>query len=279
MIQIDAIAVLPGRRKLVKADVDTLMASITRIGLMTPITVLPAGPDGKYPLVAGRHRHDACRRLGHETIEVRVINSKVEAELWEIAENLHRADLTALQRTTSIGRWIKLTANKIALDQMDKPGQVGPVSGKGGRGLKGGINAAARELGISETTAKRSVRIAEGLKPSAQKEAVKLGLDDNQKVLEIAAGCGSAENQVHVLRKRAAWLEKRKEVKAQIAANHAKADQPKTFQQAFDRWFRTLDVDMQMKGRIWLLGLDAEAYVAELEKTDELLRADRRSLH
>jgi len=277
LIQIDAITVGSSRRKLVKAAIDTLMVSIERLGLQTPITVLPAGPDGKYPLVAGRHRHDACRRLGHETIEARVIKSKVEAELWEIAENLHRAELTMLQRTIAIGRWVKLTAQKIAKEQKDKPAvQVGPL---GHKQRPGGISAAARELGISETTAKRSVKIAEGLKPSARKEAVKLGLDNNQRVLERAAGLPGVENQINSLRGAARGQQARKDRQAQIAENHAKADQPENGQQIFDRWFCSLDIDKQMKVRIWLLGLDAEAYVAELDKAAELLRADRRALH
>ena len=49
-------------------------------------------------------------------IEAKVIKDKVAAELWEIAENLHRAELTAMQRSLSVGRWIKLTAKKVAKD-------------------------------------------------------------------------------------------------------------------------------------------------------------------
>jgi hypothetical protein len=97
--------------------------------------------------------------------------SEFEARLWEIAENLHRAELTALERAEHISQWIRLrdqTAESRPCDQADnKLGQVGPVSelnkaapavlAPGGRGREGGVRAAARELGISRTDARRAV--------------------------------------------------------------------------------------------------------------------------
>ena len=58
--------------------------------------------------------------------------SELEARLWEIAENLHRAELTALERAEHISQWIKLRGGRGAgesCDQAaDKLDQVGPVS-------------------------------------------------------------------------------------------------------------------------------------------------------
>ena len=58
--------------------------------------------------------------------------SEFEARLWEIAENLHRAELTTLERAEHISQWIRLrnqTAESQPRDQADnKLGQVGPVS-------------------------------------------------------------------------------------------------------------------------------------------------------
>jgi hypothetical protein len=57
--------------------------------------------------------------------------SEFEARLWEIAENLHRAELTALERAEHISQWIRprdQTAESRPCDQADdKLGQVGPV--------------------------------------------------------------------------------------------------------------------------------------------------------
>ena len=36
-----------------------------------------------------------------------------DARLWEIAENLHRADLTALERDRELAEWIRLTDERL----------------------------------------------------------------------------------------------------------------------------------------------------------------------
>ena len=46
-----------------------------------------------------------------------------------------------------------------------------------------------------------------------------------------------------------------------------------------DRWYWRLEIDMRAEVRSWLLGLDNEAFVVELEKTDELMRAGQAALH
>ena len=69
----------------------------------------------------------------------------------DCAENLHRSDLTALERSTQEARWIELAAKK----QSDAA-QVGPHRKAGQQ--PGGINAAVRELGIERTQAQRAVK-------------------------------------------------------------------------------------------------------------------------
>jgi hypothetical protein len=50
----------------------------------------------------------------------------------DIAENLHRADLTVLERSEHVAEWVRLC------DKRNKPSQVETVSIKGGRGKEGG---------------------------------------------------------------------------------------------------------------------------------------------
>jgi ParB family transcriptional regulator, chromosome partitioning protein len=157
-------------RALDRQSVERLKESISRIGLRTPISVR-SGEQG-WTLIAGPHRLEACIELGMDEIPVVAeTGSEFEARLWEIAENLHRAELTALERAEHISQWIRLrdqTAESRPCDQADnKLGQVGPVSelnkaapavlAPGGRGREGGVRAAARELGISRTDARRAV--------------------------------------------------------------------------------------------------------------------------
>lgn len=120
----------------------------------------------------------------------------------EIAENLHRRELGEIERAELMARWVEITAAKQEQDAKEaaakaqadeKPGQVGPVYGKGGRGKKGGINQAARELGVPATQVKRAVKIA-ALSPEAKRLAKKLKAP--QAVLLEAAKHDVADDQV-----------------------------------------------------------------------------------
>ena len=58
-------------------------------------------------------------------------------ELWEISENLHHADLTALQRDTQVARWIELQEQERVLSQSATKLEGRPESG---------MRAASREF-------------------------------------------------------------------------------------------------------------------------------------
>lgn len=98
-----------------------------------------------------------------------------EARMWEIAENLHRAELTALERDEHVAEWIGLAG---------KPSQPETVSG--GRGNEGGLSKASRDLGIDRDDARRAVKVA-GLAPDAKQAARDAGLADNRTALLQAA--------------------------------------------------------------------------------------------
>jgi ParB-like nuclease domain len=88
-----------------------LAASIKEIGLRTPITVRRATKvkDGRdidaYEIVAGRHRYEAVRSLGAEEIACVVTDDDdLHAQLWEIDENLIRAELSPSERASCTAR-------------------------------------------------------------------------------------------------------------------------------------------------------------------------------
>jgi ParB-like chromosome segregation protein Spo0J len=98
-------------RKLDHDRVKALAASIQEIGLRTPITVRPTTKvaDGRdidaYEIVAGQHRYEAVSSLGMEEIDCIVSNDDdLHAELWEIDENLMRAELTPADRASCTAR-------------------------------------------------------------------------------------------------------------------------------------------------------------------------------
>jgi ParB-like chromosome segregation protein Spo0J len=179
----------------------SLVESIKSIGLQTPISVQidRSSHDERYLLVAGRHRLEACRRLGVAHIDARIVDlDEVQRKLWEIAENLHRAELTVTERSEHIAEWIRLMDQKVA--QLEPPGGKQPK--------ERGIRKAAKELGIDRADAQRAIKIA-NLAPKAKDEARALGLDDNQRALLGAARAPTKEAQIRALREEAARKEAR----------------------------------------------------------------------
>jgi hypothetical protein len=107
--------------------------------------------------------------------------------LWEIAENLHRADLTVLERSEHVAEWVRLTEDALA----QRLAQIAPATLSDGRkappqNRPSGINAAVRELGIDRTEAQRSVNVSK-LPEEAKEAARQVGLDNNQSALLKAA--------------------------------------------------------------------------------------------
>jgi ParB-like chromosome segregation protein Spo0J len=173
-------------RPLIDAEVKRLAISMQQIGMMTPITVryhdnIPsADSDDSFELITGRHRVAAAKLLGWEIIDaIEIVCSDVDAKLWEIAENLHRADLTTLQRDEQVAMWIELTEQK-----NNDVAQVAPHRKAGQQ--PGGIRAASRDLGIDRDDANRAVKVA-SLSDEAKDAAREHGLDDNRTALLEAA--------------------------------------------------------------------------------------------
>ena len=198
-------------RPLNEETVANLKKSIREIGLRTPITVkrVKRGAtkslmkDG-YEVVAGGHRLAACDQIGMDEIPCIIIeDNPEECRKWEIAENLHRAELTALQRAEQTAEWMRLIGEEPPKKEENfQSAQVEPI-GKKERGhkAKGGINDAARQLGISRADAQRAAKVA-SLTPEAKAAAVKTGLDNNQQALLEAAKLPK-KKQAEYLRERA----------------------------------------------------------------------------
>ena len=84
-----------------------------------------------------------------------------QARMWEISENLHRAELTALEHDEQVAEWARL-----AEKQMAQVAPRGPV----GHRPEGGIRKASRELGIERTEVRRAVKVDSLTPPSRQRE-------------------------------------------------------------------------------------------------------------
>jgi hypothetical protein len=171
-LAIDDIIIPEGRREVDPAVVKRLADSIESIGLRHPVTVRKKGE--QYILVAGRHRIEACKKVGREHVPAIIVSmTNAEARMWEIAENLHRAELTKLERSEQIEEWRVLSA--------DQGGKVFPPQPN-----EHGVKKAADALGIAPAAVRNAEKIAH-LTPEAKAAAVTAGIDNNQsKLLEVA---------------------------------------------------------------------------------------------
>jgi ParB family transcriptional regulator, chromosome partitioning protein len=189
-IRVKDIKVVGKHRPLDKKKLAVIADSMAKIGLKTPITVRKVKRG--YELVAGRHRLEAAISDGWDAIDCVVMaGDKIDRQLWREAENLHRADLTVLQRAKAVKKWERL------LSERANDGQGAP---KGGRqpGDKG-LSKLAKQLGTSREAIRRT-RAVGSLSRKAQKAAKAVGLDDNEAALLKAAKAPTPEAQTKTVR-------------------------------------------------------------------------------
>ena len=186
-------------------DVMALASSIRTLGLQVPITVIERG--ARYLLIAGRHRLEALRLVGADKVPCRIADlDDLDARLWTISENLHRNELTELQRAEQVEEWRTLAESKgaqvahssafpeaqLSPASFPKGAQVGRPSG-GAQPHNAGVSATARNLGVNRREVQRSAKIA-SITSEAKEAAHSAGLADNQAaLLEVAAAPREAQ--------------------------------------------------------------------------------------
>jgi len=108
-IAIDDIVIPPEKRRINEEAVEGFMASMTKLGLQTPITVYLDKKTGKPTLSVGRQRLEAARRLGWKFIPAIIVDWEPDQRRrWELSENVDRVELSALERAEQIAELIKL---------------------------------------------------------------------------------------------------------------------------------------------------------------------------
>lgn len=233
------VIVATNRRNTDPDRVAQLAASMKALGLQTPISVW-SGDNETVHLVVGRHRLEAAKLLGWEQIDgIFVEMTERQRRLWEISENLHRADLSALERAELEAEWMRLSAEEAEVSrQVDAKLPIGRPAG--------GRREAARSIGMNEPAARRAEAVAK-LEPEAKEEARSLHLDDNQSALLKASRHATKEDQIRALRehavKRVTFSEANSsEKRIEKFQTAAKALSPEEFAIA-DEWFTEFRVE------------------------------------
>jgi len=105
------------RAKYDDADMDLLVASIRRVGIIEPLVV--SRTDDAFTLVAGHRRLEAAKRVGLKSVPA-VVSEGDDAQQTEIgfAENLFRKDLSPVELASAISDVISngvMTAKEVGV--------------------------------------------------------------------------------------------------------------------------------------------------------------------
>ena len=209
-ILIEKVIVGERLRKVRPDAVAALADSIREIGLQTPITVIPGvqtdgGVSEKiYYLLAGHHRLDACKRLEMSEILAFVVKmSELDQQIFEIDENLCRAELIHLERAEHLKKRKELYEMKHPETQHGVAG--GKASGSARRGEVGTnenisfVQNTSEKTGKTERSIQQSVRRANNISPGVRDQI--RGIDaiaDNASELDALAALKEPEQTAAV---------------------------------------------------------------------------------
>lgn len=211
MTSVHNFTVPDGRRPINEETVVALMESVKAIGVQVPITYRVVGDDYEYVVVTGAHRLEACKRLDLECIpSFEFFGTEAEAGLWEIDENLHRADLTRDERDALIVKRLDI-ATKVEEEQKARRDQAarerdadrkrrkrsgdsphGAEEPRTGGRPKGGAEDTARTMGVSGDTVRRAEKLAK-LTPEAKAFAQMYHLPQAVQLDAVEAGDAQAQ--------------------------------------------------------------------------------------
>jgi ParB family transcriptional regulator, chromosome partitioning protein len=214
LVAIDRINISTNRRPLNDAKVAELMESIRVNGLLNPITL-----DSKLNLVAGLHRLTACKLMGYEQIEYRVLDfdDYDRTHLAEIDENLIRNELNALERSEL---WLERDRilGRLGLRAQSGDNQYQQKGGEMVSPLAKTTMELAKEVGYTERTFQQGKQIARDIlpdvkalikgtpvakSPSSLLKIARAGSQDRQQAdqAEQAAQRAKAQHQEHEAQK------------------------------------------------------------------------------
>lgn len=152
-LPIDIIDQFPKHPYKVKDDDDMiqLIESIKENGVITPIIVRPK-PKGRYEMISGHRRLQACRHLGHKTIRGQVLElDRNAATVMMVDSNLARSNILPSE---------KAFAYKMRLDAMKKQGKRNDLT-SGPVGQKSSRDILAEQLQESSRQIQRYIRLTE----------------------------------------------------------------------------------------------------------------------
>ena len=131
-------------------DMIQLIESIKENGVITPIIVRPK-PKGRYEMISGHRRLQACRHLGHKTIRGQVLElDRNVATVMMVDSNLARSNILPSE---------KAFAYKMRLDAMKKQGKRTDLTSRPLDTKSRADERLGNQIGESARTIQRYIRL------------------------------------------------------------------------------------------------------------------------
>lgn len=160
-------------------DIEGLKASIQDVGLICPLAV---DTDGN--LLAGRRRYQAAKELGWQEVEVVVLDADDPLKAFRVAlaENMKRKNLTDLEEALALAEYEEMKRRmEGSADRYSHPKAISTVD------IGWTQKKTAEEVGVSQPTVSRAVKIATAVKAHPQLAAEKSGRDVLRKAARLEA--------------------------------------------------------------------------------------------
>ena len=161
LVPISEIKVNAGRREVDPEGVQELVDSISKVGLLNPITI-----DREHTLIAGLHRLEAAKLLGWTEIECNVSSLEgLLAELAEVDENVVRKGLSAVEYSDLLLRRKEIyeALHPETKNGGDQKSEKIRTSKCRSDSMKSFVQDTAEKLGVGRRTVDRQIQTAKNL--------------------------------------------------------------------------------------------------------------------
>ena len=166
LVPISEIKVSAGRRETDPEEVRELVDSISKVGLLNPITI-----DREHTLIAGLHRLEAAKLLGWTEIECTVSNLEgLLAELAEVDENVVRKGLSAVEYSDLLLRRKEIyevlhPETKNGGDRKSEEIRSAKCTSDSAKSF---VKDTSEKLGVNPSTVRRQIQTAKNLTTAAK---------------------------------------------------------------------------------------------------------------
>ena len=165
-VSISEIKINSGRREADPDGVQELVDSISKVGLLNPITI-----DREHTLIAGLHRLEAAKLLGWTEIECNVSSLEgLLAELAEVDENVVRKGLSAVEYSDLLLRRKEIyeALHPETKNGGDQKSEKIRTSKCRSDSMKSFVQDTAEKLGVGRRTVERQIQTAKNLTTEAK---------------------------------------------------------------------------------------------------------------